>query len=74
MPSNDIPTCREWRDLCLAWRLPLELAAFVMDYGPGDVDMQVVYLVSSVIQAPVATCRRILRMNGISCEGWKLQE
>ncbi|KAH7006858.1 hypothetical protein EDB80DRAFT_893373 [Ilyonectria destructans] len=63
-----IPAASEYfddREYCLASRLPLELAAYLMKCKPSIVDPQIVCTVGSVLQVQPKTALRILREKAI---------
>ncbi|KAL6399631.1 uncharacterized protein AUP68_17036 [Ilyonectria robusta] len=63
-----IPAASEYfddREYCLASRLPLELAAYLMKCKPSIVDPRIVCTVGSVLQVQPKTALRILRDKAI---------
>ncbi|KAK7408636.1 hypothetical protein QQX98_009200 [Neonectria punicea] len=72
-----IPAASEYfddREYCLASRLPLELAAYLMQCESNAVDSQIVCIVGSILQVKPITALRILRDKGIDFLGPDFEE
>ncbi|KPM37949.1 hypothetical protein AK830_g8628 [Neonectria ditissima] len=62
------------REYCLASRLPLELAAYLMQCEPSVVDPRIVCIVGSILQVQPRTALRILRDEAIHFMGPAFEE
>ncbi|KAK7424161.1 hypothetical protein QQZ08_008767 [Neonectria magnoliae] len=72
-----IPAASEYfddREYCLASRLPLDLAAYLMACEPNVVDSRIVCIVGSILQVQPRTALRILRDKDIDFLGPDFEE